>query len=158
MTDFDVFVAKKMLKEAYEDIQAAADRIAQISKLLSQEPQQATPTPPQQQQPASSQQPIPKGLMAAAKDQFRQPPNAEAKQPLVTNSLQSLEDVRMMFPEEFDMLLNFTDCQTYVMIAPKQFLGSEYFARIAGIVRAVKGEYVSAGKASHYRVYKGDVN
>jgi hypothetical protein len=67
---------------------------------------------------------------------------------------QTVEDVRMMFPQDLDSLLSFEDKGEYVMIKPKQFLGSENFAKIASTVRGVGGEYISAGRDSHFRVYK----
>jgi hypothetical protein len=67
---------------------------------------------------------------------------------------QSIEDIRMMFPEELDNMLAFEDKGDYVMIKPKQFLGSENFAKIASTVRGIGGEYISAGRDSHFRVYK----
>jgi hypothetical protein len=66
----------------------------------------------------------------------------------------SLEDIRMSFPEDLENLLNFEDKTDYIMIKPRQFLGSENFAKIASTVRNMGGEYLSAGKDSHFRVYK----
>jgi hypothetical protein len=65
-----------------------------------------------------------------------------------------LEDVKMMFPEDLENLLNFEEGDDYVIIKPRQFLGSENFAKIASTVRGMGGDYVSAGKASHFRVPK----
>jgi hypothetical protein len=65
-----------------------------------------------------------------------------------------LEDVRMAFPEELENLLSFEEKSDYVVIKPRQFLGSENFAKIASAVRGLGGEYISAGKDSHFRVYK----
>ncbi len=67
---------------------------------------------------------------------------------------QTVEDIRMMFPEELDNMLSFEDKGEYVMIKPKQFLGSENFAKIASTVRGIGGEYISAGRDSHFRVHK----
>jgi hypothetical protein len=67
---------------------------------------------------------------------------------------QNTEDIRMMFPEDIDSMLAFEDKGDYVMIKPKQFLGSENFAKIASTVRGMGGEYISAGRDSHFRVYK----
>jgi hypothetical protein len=67
---------------------------------------------------------------------------------------QNIEDIRMMFPQELDTMLAFEDKGDYVMIKPKQFLGSENFAKIASTVRGIGGEYISAGRDSHFRVYK----
>ena len=65
-----------------------------------------------------------------------------------------LEDVRMAFSEEMENLLSFEEKSDYVVIKPRQFLGSENFAKIASAVRGLGGEYISAGKDSHFRVYK----
>jgi hypothetical protein len=67
---------------------------------------------------------------------------------------QSIEDLRMMFPEDLDHMLSFEEKGEYVIIKPKQFLGSENFAKIASTVRGMGGEYISAGRDSHFRVYK----
>ena len=66
----------------------------------------------------------------------------------------SLEDIRMMFPEDLDALLSFEEKGDYIIIKPRQFLGSENFAKIASAVRGIGGEYISAGKDSHFRVFK----
>lgn len=65
-----------------------------------------------------------------------------------------LEDVRMAFPEDLEHMLTFEDKGDYIMVKPKQFLGSENFAKIASAVRGMGGEYISAGRDSHFRVYK----
>lgn len=67
---------------------------------------------------------------------------------------QNIEDIRMMFPPDLDNLLAFEDKGDYVMIKPKQFLGSENFAKIASTVRGIGGEYISAGRDSHFRIYR----
>ena len=66
----------------------------------------------------------------------------------------SLDDIRMSFPEELEARLSFEDKGDYIIIKPKQFLGSENFAKIASAVRGMGGEYISAGKDSHFRVPK----
>jgi hypothetical protein len=66
----------------------------------------------------------------------------------------TLEDIKMMFPEELEALLSFEDKGEFIMIKPRQFLGSENFAKIASIVRSAGGEYKSAGKDSHFKVPK----
>ncbi len=70
---------------------------------------------------------------------------------------QNLEDIRMMFPQDLDSMLAFEDKGDFIMIKPKQFLGSENFAKIASTVRGIGGEYISAGRDSHFRVYKKNV-
>ena len=66
----------------------------------------------------------------------------------------SLDDVRMSFPEELETRLSFEEKGDFIVIKPKQFLGSENFAKIASAVRGMGGEYISAGKESHFRVPK----
>jgi len=66
----------------------------------------------------------------------------------------TLEEIRMMFPEDLDSLLNFEEKGEFIIIKPRQFLGSENFAKIASTVRGIGGEYISAGRDSHFRVYK----
>jgi len=65
-----------------------------------------------------------------------------------------IEDIKMMFPEDLENLLSFEEKDDYIMIKPRQFLGSDNFSKIASVVRSVGGEYVSAGKTSHFRVPK----
>jgi len=69
-----------------------------------------------------------------------------------TGPMRSAKDVRTMFPTEFENMLNFTETPQYIIIKPRQFLGSDNFAKIAAIVRGNGGEYISAGKESHFRI------
>jgi hypothetical protein len=72
----------------------------------------------------------------------------------VSAKSRSPDDVRMSFPEELEARLSFEEKNDYIIIKPKQFLGSENFAKIASAVRGMGGEYISAGKDSHFRVPK----
>jgi len=73
--------------------------------------------------------------------------------PAPTEKLRSVEDVRRLFPQNLLGLLYFEVSDDYILIKPRQYLGSENFAKIASIVREqLKGEYVSHGKESHFRV------
>ena len=74
--------------------------------------------------------------------------------PKVFEKVQAIEDIKTMFPEDLENLLNFEEKEDYIIIKPRQFLGSENFAKIASAVRGMGGEYISAGKASHFRVPK----
>lgn len=65
-----------------------------------------------------------------------------------------IEDIRMMFPEDLEAMLVFEDKDEYIKITPRQYLGSENFAKIASTVREAGGEYISAGRDSHFRVPK----
>jgi hypothetical protein len=66
----------------------------------------------------------------------------------------TIEDIRIAFPEDLESLLSFEEKGDYIIVKPRQFLGSENFAKIASAVRGMGGEYISAGKASHFRVPK----
>lgn len=66
----------------------------------------------------------------------------------------SLSPVKQAFPEDLKALLIFEESKDAVIIKPKEFLGSANFAKIAAVVRELKGEYISAGKKSHFRIPK----
>jgi len=68
--------------------------------------------------------------------------------------LRSIDDVRMSFPEDLEKKLDFEDKGEYITIKLKQFLGSDNFAKIASTARGMNGEYISAGKDSHFRIPK----
>jgi len=55
------------------------------------------------------------------------------------------------FPEEIRKHLRFFDRGDYVRAEPKHYLGKTLFANIAQTVRDLGGEYVSAGRDSHFR-------
>lgn len=99
--------------------------------------------PPAQARPATVTVPAP--VVAASS------PSAT---PLESSKQRSLDDIRMSFPEELEARLSFEEKGDYIIIKPKQFLGSENFAKIASAVRGMGGEYISAGKDSHFRVPK----
>jgi len=66
----------------------------------------------------------------------------------------SIKDIQMMFPPELEDLLTFNEKENHIIIKPRQYLGSENFAKIASIIRGAGGEYISAGKDSHFRIPK----
>ena len=95
-------------------------------------------------------------LKSLAVGQIIQPPSA-AQAPVsreVGSKQRTLDNIRMSFPEELEARLSFEEKGDYIIIKPKQFLGSENFAKIASAVRGMGGEYISAGKDSHFRVPK----
>lgn len=79
--------------------------------------------------------------------------SAAVSQPVQAKK-KAVDDVRLAFPEDLEALLSFQEKSDYIMVKPKQFLGSENFAKIASTVRGLGGEYISAGKDSHFRVPK----
>ena len=59
-----------------------------------------------------------------------------------------------IFPEPYSEMLTISDQGTYWQIKPKQFLDSSDFSEVLRIVKQYNGEYVSAGKSSHFRAPK----
>jgi hypothetical protein len=66
----------------------------------------------------------------------------------------TVDSVKVAFPETLQSLLTFEDKGDSIILKPQRFLGSENFAKIASTVRGLGGEYVSAGKGSHFRIPK----
>ncbi|MGQ9459646.1 MAG: hypothetical protein ACUVRA_00250 [Candidatus Bathyarchaeaceae archaeon] len=69
-----------------------------------------------------------------------------------TERMRNIEDVRVLFPSDLEQMLSFEESGNYIVIRPRRFLGSDNFAKIASIVRGAGGEYISAGKQSHFKV------
>ena len=80
------------------------------------------------------------------------PATAAPAAPTHTVRMRSVADVRTIFPKELENMLTFEEAGKYIVIKPRQYLGSENFAKIASLVRSAGGEYISAGKESHFRV------
>ena len=80
------------------------------------------------------------------------PATISPAEPTPTARMRSVADLRTMFPKELENMLTFEETGKYIVIKPRQYLGSENFAKIASLVRSSGGEYVSAGKESHFRV------
>jgi hypothetical protein len=79
-------------------------------------------------------------------------PSAAPKIPTPKPVEKRIEDIRMMFPKELEAMLIFEDKGSFIRITPRQYLGPENFAKIASTVRETGGEYVSAGRDSHFRI------
>jgi len=80
-------------------------------------------------------------------------------EPSVTQNISSesvtIDSVQRLFPSDLLGLLYFEDTDDYILVKPKQYLGSDNFRRIASIVRdQLGGEYISAGRESHFRIPK----
>jgi hypothetical protein len=65
-----------------------------------------------------------------------------------------INDVKQAFSSELAGMLLFEDIGKFIVVKPRRFLGSDNFARIASIIRELGGEYVSAGRNSHFNVPK----
>lgn len=66
----------------------------------------------------------------------------------------SLKSVKQAFSAELAGMLIFEESGNLIIVKPRRFLGSDNFARIASIIRDIGGEYVSAGRNSHFKVPK----
>ncbi|RLI37193.1 hypothetical protein DRO55_01905 [Candidatus Bathyarchaeota archaeon] len=82
------------------------------------------------------------------------PPPAQPTVTVVTpERLRTIDDVQRVFPPELAGMLYFEETAEHIIVRPRQYLGSENFAKIASIVREqLNGEYISAGRESHFRV------
>jgi len=81
-------------------------------------------------------------------------PAAQTQQPtkMVQPTIQEqLEKIKAPFGDLAD-LLTFTVKNGTVVVTPRQFLGAENFAKIAGVVRGLGGQYISEGKNSRFEV------
>ena len=104
---------------------------------LSQPIEPSKPLP----QPKSAQQTIPVSEPSAA--------------PVLPSDIRSAEDVQKVFPQDLLSMLYFEETDEHVLVKPRLYLGSDNFRRIANIIRdQLGGEYVSAGKDSHFRISK----
>jgi len=66
----------------------------------------------------------------------------------------SINDIKQAFSSELAGMLIFEENGTFIIVKPRRFLGSDNFAKIASIVRNLGGEYISAGRNSHFKVPK----
>jgi len=65
-----------------------------------------------------------------------------------------LEILKEKFPEDLKKLVKFETADNRVVVKPRSYLGRENFSKIAEIIKKAGGEYVSAGKESHFLVPK----
>jgi hypothetical protein len=135
---------RKFMSEERKDLERLVQRIDELLVVLNRV--------------AEDLQQVSISLKAIAVSQLPQPvtvpPTPAPVLPKAPERMQAAEDIKMMFPEDLESLLSFEEKEDYIMIKPRQFLGSENFAKIASVVRGIGGDYVSAGKASHFRVPK----
>ena len=65
-----------------------------------------------------------------------------------------IEQIRDLFPIPLVKMVTITEEQEAIIIKPVQYLGAEIFSKVMKIVTHVGGEYVSAGKNSHWEIPK----
>jgi hypothetical protein len=92
---------------------------------------------------------VSKSLKAASKPAAAPPASAKP-----TKKKRSIADVKQVFSSELEGMLTFEEKEKFIVVRPRRFLGSDNFAKIASIIRNLGGEYVSAGKKSHFEVPK----
>jgi hypothetical protein len=96
------------------------------------------------------------GDLAEVSKSLKEVSGTAAREVSVTPSekTRSLKDVKQAFSSELAGMLIFEESGNLIIVKPRRFLGSDNFAKIASIVRDLGGEYVSAGRNSHFRVPK----
>ena len=82
------------------------------------------------------------------------PSAAPALSAVSSSKQRDINDVKQAFSSELVGMLLFEESGKFVIVKPRRFLGSDNFARIASVVRDLGGEYVSAGRNSHFNVPK----
>ena len=135
-----VLIELQNLNDIFQKASAKATTFQNIppQPIPMKEPTTSQPKP--ELAPTTSQPPVKAPTVTA-------PPPTELP-PRVKEIVAALESV--------SNLLNIdTESSTmFVMVKPSQFLGSENFAKVASIVRGIGGQYVSAGKNSHFEIPK----
>ena len=63
-------------------------------------------------------------------------------------------EVKQAFSPELAGMLIFEESGEFIIVKPRRFLGSDNFAKIASIIRDLGGEYISAGRNSHFKILK----
>ena len=65
----------------------------------------------------------------------------------------TLSKIQEVFPQKLEEMLEFEESPEWILIRPRGYLGGDNFGKIAEIIRdQLKGEYISAGKDSHFRI------
>jgi len=71
-----------------------------------------------------------------------------------SEKMHDINDVKQAFSSELAGMLLFEESGKFVILKPRRFLGSDNFAKIASVVRDLGGEYISAGRNSHFKIAK----
>jgi hypothetical protein len=74
--------------------------------------------------------------------------------PAASGQKLDINQVKQAFTPELAGMLLFEETGNNIIVKPRRFLGSDNFAKIAQVVREIGGEYVSAGRNSHFKVSK----
>jgi hypothetical protein len=94
--------------------------------------------------------------IAKGETTIRPPATPQITPPLPTHKTQPagnpFDEIIAVLPQTAVDKLDFSLVDGYVIIEPREFLGSDIFAKVASAVRSLGGVYVSAGKGSHFKV------
>lgn len=113
--------------------------------------------------PTSFQHPVPQPIIQTEKNlppTAGTNPTAQSTEPLrmpmpPTEQTPRVKEILVALEPVKDLLKIDTEGSAmFVMVKPAQFLGPENFAKVASIIRAIGGQYVSAGKNSHFEISK----
>ena len=95
-------------------------------------------------------------IVSAEQPLMKSEPKEEVPSETIQNPTESpannVEKAKQLFSIELEDLLGFSEEDGYVKIKPLKYLGSDNFAKIAGVIRSAGGEYMSAGRDSHFRL------
>jgi len=81
------------------------------------------------------------------------PPEATATGPIEPEAkARPINEIQKLFPAELQEHLSFEQQNSNVIITPHHYLGTENFVKISTIVVDAGGEYISAGKNSHFNI------
>jgi hypothetical protein len=97
---------------------------------------------------------VSKSLKSAVGQPTAAAPPAQAALVLSPEKKHDINTVKKAFSPELAGMLLFEESGKYVIVKPRRFLGSDNFAKIASVVRELGGEYVSAGRNSHFKIGK----
>ncbi|MEM0008342.1 MAG: hypothetical protein QXR89_08820 [Candidatus Bathyarchaeia archaeon] len=68
--------------------------------------------------------------------------------------VKTVSELISYIPEDLRELITVDEGKDYFLVKPKGYLGTENFAKMINAVRFMGGEYISAGKDSHFKVPK----
>ena len=72
---------------------------------------------------------------------------------LPNDDMQLIKNIKYSLPDSLVKLLTISKVSDYIEVKPRQFLGSDNFAKISQLLkRGFDAEYVSAGRDSHWRI------
>jgi len=144
-------------KRKIEDLLGRIDELIRILKFLFEDLSEISKAlkislgSPMPTQEARSPEPLKPPISAQQTIMLEEPSVSQS----VSNESVTLDSVQKLFPPDLAALLYFEDANEYILVKPKQYLGSDNFRLIASIVRdQLGGEYVSAGRDSHFRIPK----